>query len=171
MTRNQRSANTWALIVIVLVSGLCAQGAPADDHAHHDHAFEIGLSTGYTYLDNENESAPGVHLHLMRRLSGEGFQRYFGVGLGLETIFAAHQHHAVMGSVAVYPWRSLVLTVSPGVVFADHDGQWEDEFAIHIEASYGFTWGEFEIGPVIGFSQADDDRHYMAGIHIGWGFE
>ncbi len=171
MTRNQCSANTWALIVIVLASGLCAQGAPAHDHAHHDHAFEIGLSTGYTYLDNENESAPGVHLHLMRRLSGEGFQRYFGVGLGLETIFAAHQHHAVMGSVAVYPWRSLVLTVSPGVVFADHDGQWEDEFAIHIEASYGFTWGEFEIGPVIGFSQADDDRHYMAGIHIGWGFE
>jgi len=170
MTDRQRLANMLITFITVLALGLCAQGAPADDHADHDHAFEIGVSTGYTYLDSENESAPGMHLHLMRRLPGDGLLSHFGVGLGFETIFADHLHHAVMGSVALYPWRSLVVTVSPGVVFAEHDGEWENEYATHFEASYGFEWGKFELGPFVGFSQADEDRHYMAGIHIGWGF-
>ena len=176
MRKIQHSTNTWVLALIVLTCGLNAQGAPADDHdseghAPHDHGFEIGLSTGYTYLANEDESALGLHLHLMRRLSGEGFLSHFGVGVGFETIFADHDHHAVMGSVALYPWRNLVLTVSPGVIFADHDGEWENEYATHFEASYGFKWGKLEVGPFVGFSQGNDDRHYMAGLHIGWGFE
>jgi hypothetical protein len=29
---------------------------------------------------------------------------------------------------------------------------------------------EFEDGPVIGFAQSEDDRHYMIGIHVGRGF-
>jgi len=172
MTENQRSGNAWIIVIIVLASGLVAQGAitQSEQNTHHDHTSEIGLSVGYTYLDGEDESAPGLHLHLMRRLPGEGLQRHFSVGLGVETIFAAHQHFGVMGSVAVYPWRSLVLTASPGVVFADHDGEWENEYATHVEASYGFEWRNFEVGPAIGFSQAVNDRHYMLGVHIGSGF-
>jgi hypothetical protein len=132
--------------------------------------MEIGVSAAYVYLDAEGESAPGLHFHLMRRLEGEGITRHFAIGLGFEGIFADHAHYGIMGSLAFFPWRNLAITLSPGVTFADHDGDWESKYTTHIEASYGFMIGEYEIGPVIGYADSSDDRHYMIGIHLGKGF-
>jgi hypothetical protein len=74
-----------------------------------------------------------------------------------------------MGNVSIFPWRNLAVTLSPGVTFADHDGEWESGYTTHIEASYGFMVGEYEFGPIIGFADSADDIHYMIGIHFGKG--
>ena len=181
---------------IVILLGLCAllchasvcysdeQPSHADHHhAHHDGGFEFGFSAEYTYIDedeeehededehsdhDDNESALGLHLHLIKRFSGEGFQEFFGIGVGGEILFTDDPHYGLMGSLAVYPWRELTLMVSPGVEIAKHDGSYDSEFAMHYEASYGVKVKGFHIGPVIGFSHTRDSEHYSAGIHIGF---
>jgi len=141
-----------------------------DHHNHHGHEMEVGISAAYIHLDAENESASGLHLHLMRRLKGGEFLQHFAVGLGLEGVFADHKHYSAMGSIGVFPWRNLVVTLSPGVAFADHEGEWETNYITHIEASYGFMVGEYEVGPVMGYAKSAEDRHYSVGIHLGKGF-
>jgi hypothetical protein len=174
MIKNQPLKNAWLLLACFLFCGLCPQPALAQDHAHgshnHEHVNEVGLSAGYVYLEHDGEDAFGLHLHYMRRLQGDGLRRFFGLGVGFETIFADHMHYGILASLAVYPWRNLVLTLSPGLVFAEHEDEWETNLAAHIEATYGFRFGEFEIGPNIGFAQSGEDRHYLVGIHIGRGF-
>ncbi len=106
----------------------------------------------------------------MKRLAGNESLENFAVGLGLERIFADHTHYGLMGSIGIFPWRDLVVTLSPGVTFADHEGEWETSYLTHIEASYGFMVGEYEVGPVVGFADSAEDRHYQIGIHLGKGF-
>lgn len=163
---------TRSLVVACLMVFILSRTSvvSSDGHDHHDHSIEMGVSVAYVYLDAEDASAPGLHLHLMRRLGGDGFLRHVGIGVGLEGIFADHTHYGVMLSIAIFPWRTLVVTLSPGLAFADHDGEWETEYVSHIEASYGFMVGEYEVGPVVGFADSPGDEHYMVGIHVGKGF-
>ena len=56
------------------------------------------------------------------------------------------------------------------MTFVRHEGEWETEYTTHLEVSYGFMIGEYEIGPVIGYADSADDKHYMIGIHLGKGF-
>jgi hypothetical protein len=146
----------------------------AEDHSdeghHHHHNNEIGFSAGYIYLHPEDDSAPGVHLHFMKRISGEGIGKNLGVGVGAEAVFADHLHYGLMGSFGIYPFRSLAVVISPGILFVEHHDEYEKRYSTHIEASYGFFAGEWEIGPVIGFARSEDDRHYMLGLHVGKGF-
>jgi len=153
--------------------------ATADEHGTHDHADhryhhhpsnEIGVSLGYVHLDHEDESAAGVHLHYMRRLEGEGVLEHLGLGFGLETIFADELHLNPMLTLGIYPWRGLSIGISPGIMIAEHDGENETRFSTHVEAMYGFHVGDFELGPVVGFAQAGDDRHLSLGLHLAMGF-
>ena len=141
-----------------------------EEHKHHSHANELGASLGYVYMDTEGESAAGLHLHYMRRLRGDGIQRHFGLGAGFEAILADHMHYNVMGSLGIYPYRALVLIISPGVLIVEHHDEFETRYSTHVEAAYGFTLGNFHVGPVIGFARSGDDTHYMAGVHFGKGF-
>jgi len=165
------------ILVCLLVFG---RGTPAlceaeSDHEHgHDHAvhgasaWELGLSTGYVYLRTEKEDAAGLHLHLMRRLGQEGPGKYVSLGAGVETIFATHEHYSLMGSVGIHPWRDLVLQISPGVQWVKHEGEWESEYATHLEAAYVFPINRrFHLGPVIGYSKTRHDEHTMIGVHLG----
>jgi len=141
-----------------------------EGHINHAHAIEIGMSAGYVYLEPEDESAFGLDLHFIRRFQGESFKKYLGLGVGFETIFADHLHYNVMGSIAIYPYRNLVVILSPGIVFVEHHEELEKRYSTHLEAVYGFLFGEYEIGPVLGLAQAEDDIHYIIGIHLGKGF-
>lgn len=144
------------------------------DHIHHDHTAEIGLSAGYVYLEHDlehdKESAAGIGLHLIKRLGDGGMKQYLGMGAGFESIFAEHSHYNVMGAFAMFPYRTLAIVIAPGVLFAKHHEEWEQKYSTHVEISYGFFYSEFEIGPVIGFAQSGDNRHYSLGIHFGKGF-
>jgi len=139
-------------------------------HEHHSHdtrGMEMGFSAGYFHLDAENENAPGMHVHLSKRLHEEGLMKHFALGVGGEVIFADHEHYAVLLPLFVYPWRGLVLSVAPSMIIAEHEEDWESEYATHLEAAYVFEIGKIDAGPVVGYSRSSDDKHYMVGLHVG----
>ena len=159
-----------AVLNLILSPSVFAEEQQQHDQAHHGHdtsGLELGISTGYVHLDEEGEDALGLHLHLMKRLSDKGIGSRLAVGLGAETIFGVHEHHTAMLSFAAYPWRGLILSVAPGIEWAKHEGDWESEYATHIETAYVFEIGRYDIGPVVSYSTTDHDKHYMIGIHVG----
>ena len=141
-----------------------------EGHIHHAHANEIGMSAGYVYLTPEDDSAFGLHLHFIRRLQGESFKKYLGLGVGFETIFAEHLHYNVMGSIAIYPYHNLAIVLSPGLLIVEHHKELETRYSTHLESVYGFLIGGYEVGPVVGIARSDGDMHYTIGIHFGKGF-
>ena len=134
---------------------------------HHHHKRELGFSLSHVRLKAEKESAPSVHLHLLKRLDGSEFLERLGVGLGFETIFADHTHHSLMATVTFFPMEHLALSLSPGIVWADEEDGWANHYATHLEASYGFEIGEYEVGPVIGYADSEEGDHHMIGLHFG----
>ncbi len=168
---NKKNRFTFCLLPL-LSSTACLNTAMASgiDNSHQSHeeaGFELGLSVGYAYLKEEKENGTVIHAHLMKRLSGDGLQKYFSVGLGAETILADDKHYGAMATLAVHPWAGLTLSVSPGVEWKQHDGETESAYATHIEANYVFETPHFHIGPVIGYSKTHEDEHYKVGIHLG----
>ena len=140
-------------------------------HSHAMHEWELGISVGYANLKTENEEGGNLHLHLMKRLQGDGFEKYFSVGVGAEMIVTTdnEKHYGAMVALAYHPIEALTLSVAPGFEWAKHEGDsWEREYATHYEAVYSFDVSEhYHIGPVIGYSKTSDAEHYTVGIHIG----
>lgn len=136
----------------------------------HEHAStELGLSLAYVWLDEhgEEETAAAAHLHFVKMLDGSAFLERLGVDLGFETIFADHVHHTLMAGLVYRPTAHLSLSVSPGIVFVKEEGEWENHYATHVELSYGFEVGEYEIGPVVGWADSEEGSHHMVGLHFG----
>jgi hypothetical protein len=164
----------FVLIVLVgfhlyLVSSESA-GLKNEHEGHHEHRFEFGLSTGITFIQPESESAIGFHLHAMHRLGEEGLAGLFGLGLGLEMIFSQNIHYNFMASLGIYPLRHIEITLSPGILFVEEEGEAVRKFSFHIEVNYLFDLLDFEIGPAVAYSIAGEDTHITLGIHIGKGF-
>jgi hypothetical protein len=159
------------------------------DHAHHGHlagGYELGVSAGFVHLEDENEDALGVHLHIMKPIGSFKWIGDLHAGLGYEYIFSDDDHYAATVPFAIYPWRNLMLAVAPGIQWVDHaDDDHEDEahedeedhqhadhedtsFVLHLEAAYVFPCGKFDWGPVVEYSFTDDEEHYMIGLHLGF---
>ena len=163
-----------AIIALFHVStpALSQEHNASDSHdMHQTEDIEFGASLGYAYLKEEQKNGINIHLHAMKRLSDEGLLQHVSVGLGVETILTDEAHYAAMLSVAVHPWKSLILSVSPGYEWANHDGTWESSYATHLEATYTFESSNFHYGPVFGYSKTADTQHYTAGIHFGMHFD
>ncbi len=161
-------AKTLISIILPLILSLTSSFLHGQEHEEeHHHAREFGISLSLVELDEEDETAPSIHLHWLKRLEGSDSLEQWALGLGFETIFADHTHHTVMATLAFFPIDHLVLSVSPGIVFADEETGWENHYATHIELSYGFEVGEYEIGPVIGYADSDEGSHRMIGLHFG----
>jgi len=171
--KQQHIAAIKAVTAIIVTWGSLSSVALSqeqDSHRHKDHEasnIELGLSVGYAYLEEEKEDATNLHLHVMKRLSGEGIQKYLSIGFGMETIFADEAHYSAMISLGIHPWRDLIITISPGWEWAKHDGVRESGYATHIEATYVFEGAGFHYGPVIGYAKTQDDQHYTVGVHFG----
>jgi hypothetical protein len=159
-------------IFILLLSEMMGMGFPTNDNHNeeHHHLNEIGISTGIVWMKPENETAPGLHLHFMRRLGDEGIQKYFGAGFGLEIIFSDHQHYNIMATVGLFPMKNWIITFSPGLLFVREEGETHRHFSFHVETMYEIELGSFEGGPAFGFSVAGGDTHITLGVHIGKGF-
>ena len=151
---------------LLILASLPFYSLVAEEERHH-HKRELGLSISHVKLKAEKESAPSVHLHLLKRLDGSEFLERLGIGLGFETILADHTHHTLMATVTFFPIEHLAISLSPGIVWADEEDGWENHYATHLEASYGFEVGEYEVGPVIGYADSDEGDHYMFGLHFG----
>ncbi len=141
-----------------------ASACPGDSHG--DHSVEIGVSAGVVRLDDENRTGLNLHAHLSRMLSDHGRLSHLGLGFGMEAIFAGHRHYGIMGSFIVHPYHGLSVSVAPSLILSDHGGDLETGYSTHMEMTYGFLAGEFEIGPFAGCSVSAGDRHYSAGVHI-----
>lgn len=164
----------------IVISALFCVSTPALSQEHvtndaHDmhqaEDIEFGASLGYAYLKEEQKDGINIHLHAMKRLSDEGLLQHASVGLGVETILTDEAHYAAMLSVAVHPWKSLILSISPGYEWANHDDTWESSYATHLEAAYTFESTGFHYGPVVGYSKTTHTQHYTAGIHFGKHFD
>jgi hypothetical protein len=141
------------------------------DHSNHDHhhSWEVGFAAGWVRLLSEEENAPGFHFHILRSI---GKENKFSVGPGLEYIADEHKHIATVISFGYRPVHPLYLGVSPGIAFPldAHDEHSEPTFAGHLEALYEFEFDFFHIGPMVEYSWGVEDKHFMAGLHIGLPF-
>ncbi len=160
------------IIKILTVATIGLNGLVFAEEEHHDHEmheWELGVSFGYANLKTEDEEGGNIHLHLLKRLEGDGIQKYFSVGFGAEMIVTDEKHYGAMVTLAAHPIEDLVLSVSPGFEWANHEGHgWEREYATHLEAAYTFDVSEnYHIGPVIGYSKTSEAEHYTVGIQIG----
>ncbi len=163
----------WLVAFINVI--VCVETSIASEHIEHktshnhneESGFELGLSVGYAYLKEEKDKGAVLHAHLMKRLSGEGIQEYFSLGFGVETIFSDEQHYGAMVTIAAHPSDNIILSLSPGIEWEEHEGETKSSYATHIEAAYVFETSHYHIGPVIGYSKTEDDEHYTIGVHIG----
>ncbi|MBL7114123.1 MAG: hypothetical protein ISS35_00015 [Kiritimatiellae bacterium] len=184
---------TNALLAVTILAGLIvpASTLAEDNHACHSCAageIEFGFSVGYVRLDEDREhheetehddhdehygehettdDGIALHVHVGKRLGEDGILAHLSLGIAGEVIFADHEHYALMGFASIYPWRGLVLSVGPGIEWAEHEGEWESEFSTHLETAYVFDVGAWHIGPVVDYSKTDHGEHFTAGIHFG----
>ena len=172
MDKRIKVAIRFIVLFNILFCGRTALALEQEDNeaphkAHEESSFELGLSVGYAYLKAEEDNAPALHAHLMKRLSDEGFQQYFSLGFGVETIFTDEKHYGAMVTMAVHPSENLIFSISPGVAWEEHNGETHSSYATHVEAAYVFETTHFHIGPVVGYSKTEEDEHYTIGVHIG----
>lgn len=169
---NKRIIVGFVVLVNIILCGKSALASEnVDREASHkekgESGFELGLSVGYAHLKTEEDNAPALHLHLLKRLSDEGFQKYFSLGFGIETILADEKHYGAMVTMAVHPTENIIFSVSPGVAWEEHEGETKSSYATHLEAAYLFETSHYHIGPVVGYSKTEDEEHYTIGVHIG----
>ncbi len=167
MIINTPNKHYFTIIIIAIVINSLSLFA---DDRHHIHCNEIGFSVDYINLNQENKKGLGLHLHFTRHLSENDILSYFGLGIGLESIFSDHNHYGFMGSLLIYPFNDFVCSISPGLVISDHNDNFIKKYTTHFEVSYGFYIKNIEIGPVIGYSYSSEDNHYSAGIHFAKSF-
>lgn len=142
------------------------QGKDEYRHRCNLHKNEIGIANAPVYFINEKELTYGFHFHYVRNIG----KSPFGIGVGYERIFDEHQHQTigVVGSYRFYGW---VFNVAPGVTFEkEEDVDTELLFAIHLEATYEWDFGNFHVGPVAEVAYDPEDVHMALGIHVGYGF-
>ena len=157
-------------VATVCLVGISTAAMSKEDHhgAHGAHDWELGVGVGYVNLKTEDEEGAVLDLHLMKELDGDGFEKYFSVGLGAEVVFSHENHYVAMVVFAYHPTENIVLSVSPGLEWAKHDGTWEREYVTHYEAIYNiYNTEKYHIGPMIGYSKTKEAEDYTVGIHVG----
>jgi hypothetical protein len=163
------------LVIVFILLGIFsssnAVNAKDDDHTnkhnHHHSEWELGVALGGVYLISEKEIAPGIHLHILRRLPK--FER-FSIGFGLESVFDEHTHFnaAIVGKVDLF--KNFSAIVSPGILFLKESNGWSKHFSSHFELLYEFQVGKIHLGPVLEYSYSKYDKHIMLGVHVGYSF-
>lgn len=149
---------------LVSVSNAYAQNA---EHEHEEHKNHIGFLVGSVYNVTEEKFMLGLGVEYERVLPF--WNRLFGIGLAVETVFDEHKHYAVSLLLPVHPWRELTLFVAPGIMFIDEETV-ERRFAIHLGAEYEFELKTIFLAPEFEVAFAGDDIHLMLGVHVGFGF-
>jgi hypothetical protein len=163
-------SHLFFIFVLVVSRITFTQSDDHDQHHHHEGSnYEIGLSPGIAYLAHEEEYAPNVHIHLMRRLGSHDYWNRWAVGLGVESIIIEHMHYSFLATFSYNIIGSFIIDLSPGLLLTEHDGVQESQFITHIEMTYEMDFHGIGIGPVMGMAVSQEDEHYMLGIHIGKG--
>jgi len=153
------------LILLIIIYTNITFGQMHDHHHHSD--YEFGISLGVATLVEEEEYSPSAHLHLLRKLGDHDLLSKISLGLGYEIIFSEHTHNSVVGTISINPFSAWKIDISPGILFAEHEGEKEQHFVAHFELMYDIHFHGFGVGPVIGYGWSKEDQHLMAGLHFG----
>jgi len=157
-----------SVLVFITASLISISGFSQDhEHKHHHPVNEVGIALGAFFLDQEDEVRMGMHLHYIRAVA---LNQKFGIGAGFETIFDEHQHYTVS---LVFQYRIIggwTVAYAPGILWVKEEGEFETQFAQHIETAYEFELGKFHIGPMAEVGFEKHGTHYMLGVHLGIGF-
>ena len=84
----------------------------------------MGAWCFYRVYANLPTEGTGLHLHILKRLDGDGIEKYFSIGFGGEMLITDEKHYAAMVTLGIHPWRALVLSVAPGF-------EWENMKVLH----------------------------------------
>jgi len=133
---------------------------------HHHPELELGVSSGLVYNFTEKESAPGIHAHIIKTVSKSD---KIGLGFGYEAIFDEHRHNAGSFIILYRPIEHLSFNFAPGISWLSTE---EDSAkpSLHLEALYEWEFGNFHIGPLLGFASNFEDFHGSVGLHVAIGF-
>ncbi|MFW5657100.1 MAG: hypothetical protein ACOC0C_05730 [Bacteroidota bacterium] len=136
---------------------------PEENNHNHIHGSEIGFAIGAVALHDELK--PGFHLHYLRPFPGNDHIRY---GIGGEVVLDEHTHLTASAMLNFTLWRGLQFSLAPGILFLNHEEEWEKHFSTHLELFYEFEIKGIHIGPLLDYSISSAENHYMAGIHVGF---
>jgi hypothetical protein len=138
------------------------QAQEAHDN-HDDKRNELGAAVGVVFDLEEHHSASGLHLHYMRMLGGK--MHNFGIAPGLEFIFGEHKHYTLHLLFIYRPAHGWWLGAGPGYTYYNQEKKFG--FSGHIETGYEFDAGSVHFGPVVEYSWASENQHFLVGLHLG----
>ena len=152
------------ILLISIISIIFSESKHVHNHSHNNEfAIAVGIVPGH---EDEDDNI-GLHLHYVK---GIGKHNDFGIGISIETIFDEHKHNSVSILGTYHFENGFTIAYAPGILFAEHDGETEEEFTQHFELYYEFELEHFHIGPQIDIGYEDGEIHYMLGVHFGIDF-
>ncbi|MBN2806768.1 MAG: hypothetical protein JXR22_08920 [Prolixibacteraceae bacterium] len=159
------------LMMAILLLGVMEAGAynPRRTNtfsSYKEHAHEIGYGINLSYLRYEKSWAPQLHFHYTRYLTN-----YFALGLGYGSIYDEHFHQNLHLEFSVRFYKSLVLSLKPGIAYKTQNSKGRFLYAMGFETSYEFPLNDkIHIGPMLEIDYFQDDVAYLAGFHMGFTF-
>ena len=154
-------------IIILLISIISIIFSESGHNHNHSHNNEFGIAIGIVPGHEDEDDNLGLHLHYVK---GIGKHNDFGIGISIETIFDDHKHNSVSILGTYHFENGFTIAYAPGILFAEHDGETEEELTQHFELYYEFELEHFHIGPQIDIGYEDGEIHYMLGVHLGIDF-
>lgn len=141
-----------------------AQARIASQHDSHAHARnEIGLGLGTAYEVGHNEWTAAYHLHYFRTITPHS---RWAVGGGVEYLRGEESHTELAVGVRYEPIERMHFTLMPGVTITE-----TPRLSLHAEATYELLhFGNFHLGPVVGYGWSKSHSHLSAGIHAAISF-
>jgi len=154
------------ILIIILINFLISEVNHNHNH-NHEHNNEFGIAIGLIPSHENKDYNLGLHLHYVK---GIGNNNQYGIGFSLETIFEEHKHNS-MSLIGTYHFdNGFTIAYAPGILFVDHNGIKETEFAQHFEFYYEVELDNFHVGPQFDIGIEDGEAHYMLGLHLGINF-
>ena len=152
------------LLYLLIISRVFSESGHVHNHSHEN---EFGIAIGIVPGHDGEDDNMGLHLHYVK---GIGEHNDFGIGFSLETIFDEHKHNSISIIGTYHFEKGFTIAYAPGILFTEHGGEPEEEFAQHFEFYYEFELEHFHVGPQIDIGFEDGDTHYMLGLHFGIDF-
>ncbi len=158
----------WLIVFPIFFLGAFSISAQHDHSNIHDaeHIYHAAFGLGATKIFDEEGMDPGVHVHLLRKISRES---NWSFGIGYEGIIGENWHNGLNLLLNYRPLDYLSFNFGPGIASEKENGENEFGPAFHMESVFEFNLSGIHLGPMVGFGIDKEDKHISLGVHIGFG--